>query len=257
MSDLNLDDLIKDLESKETDLYSHYQTIFVFSHMRAHTTLFCHLLANHPDIMGYAEMFQSYYTSEDLIKLRLGIQKYNKGVVGGRYLLDKLLFNNLIVDSSLLEREDVHTIFLLRKPEASLKSIVHMKNKIIDENNKVASACKYYINRLSYLNRQSAEMDKDFLFLEVEPLIDKSERSLQLVQSFLGLEAPLSSEYSVYDYSGHGNVGDGSKYIRRGSIVKKRRQYPELELSTSQSESVQKAYEQCHQTLKAGCSVTI
>ena len=95
--------------------------IFILSHMRSRSTLLAHILGSNPEIGGYFELHKSYLNWLDLIILRLRVQLDNKNI---KFALDKILWNRLQISEKICLKENLKIIFLLRKPEDTIKSII-------------------------------------------------------------------------------------------------------------------------------------
>ncbi len=229
--------------------------VFLLSHMRGYTTLVSHILGSHPDISGYAENRLSYRTQLDLLKLRclsyhLGNYKSNC-----RYFLDKLLHNEFFVADSILKRENVHVIFMIREPAATLKSIVAMYHKRIEEGatpsrlvpGTVEEALRHYSDRLDKLSSVGEHLQrsgKHALVIRADEVIENPGSVLNELGAFLHLRTPLDEQYSVFDRTGTRFFGDPSEFIRKGRIERERPIHgiavPDLVL-----EQAHRAYERC------------
>ncbi len=131
----------------------HY--VFLLSHMRGYSTLVSHILGSHPEISGYAEDRLSYRTQLDLLKLRCVIYRLGNYKTGCRYFLDKVLHNEFALADTILNRRNVHIVFLIREPAATLKSMVAMHHKTLQEGRTpsrsvpgtIEDAVRHYSNR--------------------------------------------------------------------------------------------------------------
>ena len=107
--------------------------IFLLSHIRGYTTLLSHILGSHGEISGYAETWISYRTARDLLKLRCAVCSHGNYKPNCTYFLDKILHNPLQISDSILNRPDIHYIFMIRKPVPTIKSMVALYRKAIIE----------------------------------------------------------------------------------------------------------------------------
>jgi hypothetical protein len=198
--------------------------ILVLSHMRSYSSLLCHILGSHPQIAGYAEMHQSYRNRLDLMRLRVRVFRSLGGVLDGRFVLDKILHNEYTVSDSVLNHPAVLPIFLVRRPGPSLTSIVEMGRRLPDVGwySDRAAVTNYYESRLEELTRLAGSVDRSFLFIRAEDVVDDTARAFQLLCSFLGLEQPLEESYSLFEHTGEPGWGDDSTVIREGVIVRDR-----------------------------------
>jgi hypothetical protein len=198
--------------------------ILVLSHMRSYSSLLCHILGSHPQISGYAEMHQSYRNRLDLMRLRVRVFRSLGGVLDGPFVLDKILHNEYTVSDSVLNHPAVLPIFLVRRPGPSLTSIVEMGRRLPDVGwySDRAAVTNYYESRLEELTRLAGSVDRSFLFIRAEDVVDDTARAFQLLCSFLGLEQPLEESYSLFEHTGEPGWGDDSTIIREGIIVRDR-----------------------------------
>ena len=100
--------------------------LFVLSHMRSYSSLLAHILGSHEEISGYSEIHQSYRWWYDLMRLRYKVYLANNNQLNGRFVLDKMLHNRSYISDSILNRNDVHIILMLRNPEDTARSIINM-----------------------------------------------------------------------------------------------------------------------------------
>jgi len=199
--------------------------IFVLSHMRAYTTLISHILASNNKINGYTEQHIPYYGGTDLIRLRyklFNIYKKTK-TLDAEYLLDKLLHNNLTISENILQCKDISFIVLTRKPSETVPSIIQMANRLNLGNLKeLEHTINYYDKRLTYIEKISEKLNNRFFYIEGDELMDNTDKVLIELTNFLGLDTPLSKEYETFSLTGKTGIGDSSKYISSGKILKQR-----------------------------------
>ena len=100
--------------------------ILVLGHMRSYSSVLCHILGSHPEIAGYAEMHLSYRNVLGLLRLRSGVFRPLGCVLPGRFVLDKVLRDEYAVAPSILRREDVNAIVVVRRPAESIRSVLAM-----------------------------------------------------------------------------------------------------------------------------------
>ncbi len=106
--------------------------IFILSHMRSYTSLLSHILGSHREICGYSETGQSYFGIYDLIMLRYKVCLANNNRLEGRFILDKILHNGCSISDQVMNRDDVYIIFMLRKPEETIKCLIKYWRKYGD-----------------------------------------------------------------------------------------------------------------------------
>jgi len=130
--------------------------LLLLSHMRSGSSLLTHILNSNSEIIGYGETHLEYSSELDLKKLMLKvyfhgqefttIQDVEKLKMSEKYVLDKVLHNNKFLTADFLASDKIVTIFLLREPKRSLKSILELKPQWSE-----SQVLNYYVER----NRRS------------------------------------------------------------------------------------------------------
>jgi len=231
-------------------LTSHYKYIFILSHMRGYTSLLSHILGSHPEISGYFELHQSYRNSLDLILMRVRVADGLNYQIRGQYILDKILHQDCILSPNILHRDDLYTIFVLRKPEPTLKSLKAHENSKDEPYN----ALKYYLERLDYLKNLS-NVPRNRIYLDGESLLENTNSTLEFIRSCFQLKEEISSSYSIFKFTGkRGGYGDWSDFIMQGKIVYERNYYDEIKISPGELKMVTEAYDDARCTMKQTCS---
>lgn len=213
--------------------------VLLLSHMRGYTTLVSHILGSHPEISGYAENRVSYRTPLDLLKLRCVIYHLGNYKAGCRYFLDKVLHNEFALADRILKRRNVHIVFLIREPAATLKSMVAMHHKTLQEGRTpsrfvpgtIEDALRHYSNRLTMLSRIGERLRKSgkhALVIRADSIIEDCGSVLKTLGAFLKLSRPLEERYSVFSQTGTRLYGDPSKFIRKGRIERDRPGHEEI-----------------------------
>ena len=119
-----------------------HRNIFLLSHMRANTSLFGHLIGSHPEVEGYYEMHIDYYSWKSLWRQKLRHFSGHRAKPGARFMFDKVLHEGHHVAPEILRRETSRTIFMLREPGQSVKSLVALyrkRNPLLPEPNSLSS----------------------------------------------------------------------------------------------------------------------
>ena len=98
--------------------------ILLISHMRSQWTLLAHILGGHPEIDGDSGLHGSYESALELREMTRQVEAATGRRRRGRYALDKLLHNGGRVDASILRRDDVKVVLLIRNPVDTIPSIV-------------------------------------------------------------------------------------------------------------------------------------
>lgn len=195
--------------------------IFVASHMRSFSSLLCHILGSHGEISGYAETHQSYLGRIDLQELKRRVQETTGEMVSGKYVLDKILHNEIHIAPSVLTRADVKVLFLVRKAEDTMRSILNMTHTLgYTWLTKPQEVLDYYVNRLQRIENYSAQLQSNALFVEAEKLIDDTDAVLNGLSRWLDLEEPLTANYRTFKFTGAAGYGDPSPTILTGQLIK-------------------------------------
>ena len=230
-------------------LTGHYKYLFILSHMRGYTSLMSHILGSHPEISGYFELQQSYQTPFDLFLMRVRVANGLNYQVRGSFLLDKILHSRWFLSSNILQREDVFTIFTIRKPESSLKSLMGMKKKLGFPSDVLA----YYMERLKSLQNIS-KIPRHRIYVDGESLVENPIPVLEFIQSFLQLDESISPSYSTFRFTGEGGFGDRSEFIRQGEIVKERNSNSQFQIFPDDLQRATVTYDEARRILIENCS---
>ena len=192
---------------------------FILGHMRSGSTLLLHILASHPEILAGGERNKTYRDLADLQSLIVDVC-LQEGRLPLRciHVVDQINHNNMTPSWEVLNHYALKRIFLLRRPTATIASIVRTFEPIYG-NWPVERAARYYIDRVSNLGTlaQAASDPERSLFCRYEDLIRNPEHTLSAVQRFFGLSTALSTEYRLQKYTG--GRGDPSPRVRSGRIL--------------------------------------
>lgn len=194
--------------------------LFVFGHMRSYSSLLCHILGSHPEIDGYCETHIKYRWYFDLFKLRRRVVKLTGEPLSGRYVLDKVLHDYPLAHS-ILRSSSARGIVLLRRPQATVRSIMNMGRRYSDIAwyRDVHAVARYYEARLAALERLAERMPGRVVLLEAESLLSDTAAVLDRLVRFLQLGEPLRSSYRRFSHTGEAGYGDPSTTIARGQIA--------------------------------------
>lgn len=195
--------------------------VLVLGHMRSYSSVLCHILGSHPEIAGYAEMHLPYRNRLDLLRLRSRVFRSLGCVLPGRFVLDKVLHDEYAVAPSILGREDVSAIVVVRRPAETIRSVLAMGERIpsVGWYSDVDAVVGYYVKRLRSLAtvRQHAS---HCLFVRAEDVVQPTSRVLTELERFLGLRQELTDEYEIFPHTGVPGFGDDSPEILAGRIVR-------------------------------------
>lgn len=223
------------------------QYVLVFSHMRSYSSLLCHLLGSHPEIDGYAEMHRSYRRRLDLVRLNAHVYRSLGGSLDGRYVLDKVLHDAYLTRDSILESSAVYPIFLVRKPEAALASIIEMGRRVSGASSysDPRLAAIYYERRLRTLSGMAERVERRCLFVRAEQVVDDTRSCLDTIERFLSLGSRLPETYSLFVHTGDQGWGDDSGWIRQGRIVRDRQRSDVRKIDDELLLRATRAYNDC------------
>jgi len=197
--------------------------VLLLSHMRAYTTLISHILASNSQINGYTEQHIPYNKHTDLIRLRYKLYNIYDEKLDGKYLLDKLLHNNLTLSDKVISNKNINFIFLTRKPSQTIPSVIKMANRLDLGNLKeLEHARNYYVGRINQLRTLSTRLSQRYFYIEGDDFMQNTDHILSELSDFLGLDTPLSQSYDTFKMTGSKGIGDSSEYIQTGKIIKTR-----------------------------------
>jgi hypothetical protein len=241
------------------------QYLFLLSHMRSYSTLLCHILGNNPAISGYAEAQQSYTTGFDLLTLRLKAAFHGNYKPGSTYVLDKVLHNYYGMADSVLKRDSVHCLFLVRQPLPTLKSVVNMwrrgsdpglSNRPLPELQELARS--HYVSRLDGLVDLASRLKhlgRTPVGLRAERIVEDTSPLLRDIEGLLRLRFPLRDQYSAFSKTGLPAYGDMSEHIRSGEIHRERSDYSDTPIDPEVLGQAIAAYDRCMSHLGECCAL--
>jgi len=238
--------------------------LLIFSHARSYTTLLCHILGSHHEISGYFESLMWYATPGDLAQLHTRAFQQGCYREGCRYLIDKILYNEIYVSDDVLGHPLVTPIFMVREPEPAIESLVRMRVREHelgihfwqdgDRQAITEAAAQYYTSRVDMLRMVCARLEargKRGLFLPGRCLLDDTAETFRFLERELGLSGPLREEYTVFKNTGQSGFGDTSETIRSGRIVRDRPDEEAVVIPPRHLDQARQAYEECSTYLLA------
>ncbi len=219
--------------------------LFIFSHMRSRSSVLCHILGSNPGICGYSELQLSYLNRMSLINMRRLLQEDLGGNLRNKYLLDKILNDYLIFSDNVLKITKPRAIFLLRKPESTIQSIIHMGDLTgIEWYKDPVNAANYYCSRLSSLEELAGKFAGNYFFIEADDLLDHADCILDRLTGWLGLPVPLSKSYSTFSHTGKPGYGDPSPNLKSGTL-KRTEDHPDIRIPPDILQRSESAYVKC------------
>lgn len=222
--------------------------LFVVSHMRSRSSVLCHILGSNPEVCGYKELHQSYKGKRSLVNMQIALAKDLRCNLRNKYLLDKLL-NNFTISDEILHKVEPNFLFLLREPEETLKSIIHMGIKTGEAKYKDPLKCvEYYCKRLSQLEILAHRAGERSLFIESNNLIENPESTLNKIGVWLNLKQPLETNYRTFRDTGIIGFGDPLENIKLG-VLKATDGYDHIHIPNDLLNKANESYEKCRVTL--------
>ncbi len=193
--------------------------LFVFGHMRSYSSLLCHILGSHPEIDGYCETHIKYRWYFDLVRLRRRVIALTGEPLRGRYVLDKVLHDYPLA-RSILHSSTARGIVLLRRPKATVRSIMNMGMRYSNVSwyRDVDAVARYYETRMRSLVQLADQMNGRAMLLEAEELLANTPAVLERLVGFLELGEPLQSRYRRFAHTGEAGFGDPSENISKGEV---------------------------------------
>jgi hypothetical protein len=241
------------------------QYIFLLSHMRSFSTLLCHILGNNPEISGYTEGQHSYAGGLGLFVLRVKAAFRGNYKPNSTYVLDKVLHNKFAVPDSILKRDSVHCLFLVRQPLPTLKSIVNMwrkgpelglRDRPVAELQELAQA--HYVSRLDGLvdlATRLKRLGKTPVGFRAERIVEDTSSLLRDIEGLLRLGTPLEEKYSTFSKTGLPFFGDMSEHIRSGEVRRERPDYADIAIAPEVLAEATAAYDRCMSHLGECCAL--
>jgi len=96
-------------------------------------------------------------------------------------------------------------------------------------------------------------MTKKALFIESEKIINDTEQSFKFLETYLGLKEPLKGNYSLFEYTGVPGYGDPSDVIKKGEIIRQKKDYSNIRIPSEILEQAKKSYDSCRSILLEHC----
>ena len=214
-------DLVCYLMANPHVIFSRTSYLFILSHMRSRSSVLAHVLGSNPGICGYCETHRSYITSTDLVRMKIDMHKNVTKSLNGKYLLDKILHNNLKVSDDILHNKRVRIIILIRPPASTIASIIKMGYiTAVDWYKQPEKASEYYCSRLAELTRYGEKLRGKFFVIDSDAIINETDCVLNKLSIWLGLNNSLDKFYRKFSNTGEPGYGDPSENIKTGVIMK-------------------------------------
>jgi hypothetical protein len=212
------------------------------------------LLCNSSEIVGFGETHNNYRRRSDLAKLLMSVRKYTgKDPMDYRYVLDKIVGAQHVLNAAVLNDRRTRHVFLIREPLASVASIVAMRRQFNDESphQSLEFAIEHYTRRLAQLRQLAHTIDdpQRCLLVTHRQLLDETQSAFRGLETFLGLSAPMRENYAIMPTTGQPGIGDPSPNIRLGKIDRSLpRKY--VALSAKQRQHLEECHLTCAEKLR-------
>jgi hypothetical protein len=196
--------------------------LFVLGHMRSGSTLLLHLLLTSPEVASVGERNAIYASRADLAHLAIKVRLAHRSLFGSlRYVADQVNHSQFTPVPGVLADPRVRSLFLLRRPEASLSSLLALSREYYNSSWSVARAVDYYVTRMDDLSRIAAALPSagHAAFIRYETLTQFPQRTLEALRGFLGLAQGFSSHYGTHAFTGR--RGDPGPTITAGVVLRK------------------------------------
>jgi hypothetical protein len=228
-----------------------HSRIFLLSHMRAFSSLAGHILGSHPQIDGYYEMHISYEDASALDKQLEAFLEIDALKENSRYLFDKLLHNDYLLELEQLGATNIKILISLLEPEHTIKSIVHLfaQKEIEDIYASPVGAANYYIARVQALADFSRTASRPYYYFDAGLLQRAPETLLPRLSDWLELDTPLSERYQIFNHTGKARKGDTSARIHNGNIDRTPSAYPHITIPQDVLRTAQEIYRECRRRI--------
>jgi len=234
--------------------------LLVISHMRSFSSLLAHLLGSHPEISGYGEAQQSYIGRNDLDRLARTVRKQTGEATLGRYVFDKILHNRHEIAPTILGREDIRWVFMLRNAEDTIRSVLNMAHSLGHTGafSDPRQVVNYYTARLSRMEQYGAQLGARALYIDAQRLIGDTGPLLDGLARALSLATPLREEYRIFPLTGAPGHGDPSPNIKAGRVVaideERHRDYVPMAIPEDGLLRAITGYQACRDALSRACT---
>jgi hypothetical protein len=198
------------------------EPLFFLSHTRSFSSLLCHILNSNPEVDGYGELWIDYRTPLDLYAMRYKIA-LTTDRLRGRYTLDKLLHNKLVLDERVLVAPSTRVMIGIREPEGAVRSILASgrSRRAPVWKRTAEGACNHYIRRVERIS-ETVRKRSDVIAFPTDALLTDTGEFLAGLGGWLELKQPLTPEYDVGPMTGKPRFGDTSWQIKSGAVQTER-----------------------------------
>ena len=197
------------LLSRSMPRYRYHHCIFILAHMRCGSTALSNILCSRPDISGYGEAHVCHDGPAALGRLAVNQMRRGGWRPQAHYLFDKILHSRHDCDVPT-EFFEARAIFIVRRPEQAIASIVRLFTRLDRKEYETASeAAQYYVERLAALEGMWHRFPGfRRIGLTHEALLQDPDRALSAVSGRFGFSPPLENRYVSPPASRRGGGGD-------------------------------------------------
>ncbi len=217
--------------------------------MRSGSTLLLHLLLTSAQVAAVGERNAIYASRADLARLAIAARLARRAPFGRiGFVVDQVNHSHLTPVPALLTDARVRVLFLLRRPEASLSSLLELSRSYYDSSWSLAKAIDYYVTRLDGLVRlaEGIPASAHAGFIRYEDLMAAPQVTLGQLSGWLGLTRALSVDYEIQPFTR--SRGDPGATIAAGTIVRKAA-VTDRPFSDADLRRAQRAYAECNEAL--------
>ena len=220
-----------------------HRYVLILSHMRSGSSLLLHLLMTSREVSGWGERNRTYRDARDLYALAIKANLSRPRRLLATVSVDQVNHTHFLPAEELLLHPRVVPIILYREPAESIGSMVDTFNRF--GRFSVSEGIAHYRERVATLTRYARVLreHRDVLALTYDDLVLEPTIALRRLQDYVGLESPLSEEYSIYPFTGR--QGDPSERISTGKILSPRRDHG-IQMDATILQELQSLYEACN-----------
>jgi hypothetical protein len=165
-----------------------------------------------------------------------------------RYVADQINHNQLTPSIRLLQDPRVRILFLLRRPELTIASILELYRAHYQQAWSPSQAVDYYVERLGALTGlgESLADPRCAALISYETLTGCPQKTLEALRVFLELGQGFSQTYATYPFTG--KYGDPGPNIAAGRIMHTP-STNQVHLNASELKRAESAYDRCRSAL--------
>ncbi|MEO0492043.1 MAG: hypothetical protein AAF081_01355 [Actinomycetota bacterium] len=188
--------------------------ILILGHMRAGSTLLSEVIAAHPSVLGFGELFLPVRGPKDLwaIDGKCQLRAGSRTSARGEIVLDKLLHDYLspLDVGARLRNADTALLFLVRSPDGSVPSMISTFGF------REKRAVDYYTSRIDTLATMTDSIIPGATSaVTFHDVTERQDSTLEFLSEHLRLDPPLTGRFSRSERT----TGDRTTNIAQGRIL--------------------------------------